>query len=156
MKRSYGQMMDHPHTPYVVHMGGSVAPYHDFPQQHYCSPQAPPQQALLFSNSFPSPTEYVNDGYMPATENMGYFTGDRSLSEPFVHQATESFHSSSSDTSSCNVSLGPATPPPMKFPAVPITPSHVVPRQKAKRTATVSRSFPLITIICHLLTMLLP
>lgn len=122
--------------------------YHDFqPGAFYTpQPQIAPHQ-VLFSNPqpFPSP-DYVNDGYIPTGESMGYFNTHRSLSEGYIHNPSnnDSFSSMSSGSSSCNASLGPATPPPAphhygptKFPAVPITPSHVVPRQKAKRTATV-------------------
>ncbi|CAK4033350.1 transcriptional regulatory [Lecanosticta acicola] len=138
MKRTYQQMLGH-HAPYVMSMDGSVQ-YHNFNQGHpYCSPPAPPHQPLLFSSPFPSQNEYVSEGYIPVTESMSYFMANRSLSEPFIHEPTESFGSSTSGESSCSVSIAPATPPPpppMKFPAVPITPSHVVSRQKAKRTAT--------------------
>lgn len=117
--------------------------YHDFQPGAFYTPPPPPPQQVLFSNPFPSPNEYVSDGYMPSAESMGYFPSHRSLSEGFIHNPNDSFSSVSSGSSSCNVSIGPATPPPAphhygptKFPAVPITPSHVVPRQKAKRTAT--------------------
>jgi hypothetical protein len=123
-------------------------PY-DFQPGAFYTPQPQPQIAphqVLFSNPqpFPSP-DYIQDGYMPTGDAMGYFSAQRSLSEGFIHNPSnnDSFSSMSSGSSSCNVSIGPATPPPAphhygpaKYPAVPITPSHVVPRQKAKRTAT--------------------
>ncbi|CZT20239.1 uncharacterized protein RCC_06097 [Ramularia collo-cygni] len=149
LKRSFQRMMqDQAHG--MVNMEN--VSYHDFQPGAFYTPP-PPQQPqiaphqVLFSNPqpFQSPNEFVHDGYLPTGDSMGYFPTHRSLSEGFVHQnnANDSFSSMSSGSSSCNVSIGPATPPPAphyhmptKFPAVPITPSHVVPRQKAKRTAT--------------------
>lgn len=141
LKRSY-QRMIHDQAHGMMNMEN--VSYHDFQPGAFYTPPPPPPQQVLFSNPFPSPNEYVTDGYLPSAESMGYFPTHRSLSESFVHNPSDSFGSMSSGSSSCNVSIGPATPPPAphhfgptKFPAVPITPSHVVPRQKAKRTATV-------------------
>jgi hypothetical protein len=150
LKRNYQRMMMDQHCQGMV----PVDYYNEFPPGVFYTPPPPPPQHVLFSNPFPSPYEYCStpDGYLPSSsgESTGYFAGHRSLSEPFAPGADSSF---SSGSSSCNASVGPATPPPTqtpgghpryssgqlpKFPAIPITPSHVVPRQKAKRTATVS------------------
>lgn len=128
----------------MMNMENVAAYHHDFQPGAFFQP--PPPQQVLFSNPFPSPNEYVTDGFLPTVESMGYFPSHRSMSESFIHShPNDSYSTVSSGSSSCNVSIGPATPPPAphhfgptKFPAVPITPSHVVPRQKAKRTATVS------------------
>lgn len=143
MKRDYQRMLDQ--TPMSLNMDGIA--YHDFNAGHYYSPPLQPPQQILFSNPFPTQGEYVSEGYIPTSE-AGFYAGPRSLSEPFIHNGNESFgqSSNSSASSSCSVSTAPTTPPPptftangpTKFPAVPITPSHHVPRQKAKRTATVS------------------
>lgn len=141
MKRGYQQMMEQ--TPISLGMNGVA--YQDFSGGHYYSPPLEPPQHILFSNPFPTHGEYVQEGYLPSSESS-FYSNSRSLSEPFnIHQPTESFGSSSSASSSCSASVAPATPPPVifthgptKFPAVPITPSHQPPRQKAKRTATVS------------------
>ncbi|KAK4610082.1 hypothetical protein CLAFUW4_13726 [Fulvia fulva] len=139
MKRGYQQMMEQ--TPISLGMNGVA--YQDFSGGHYYSPPLEPPQHILFSNPFPTHGEYVQEGYLPSSESS-FYSNSRSLSEPFnIHQPTESFGSSSSASSSCSASVAPATPPPVifthgptKFPAVPITPSHQPPRQKAKRTAT--------------------
>ncbi|KAF2159804.1 hypothetical protein M409DRAFT_29802 [Zasmidium cellare ATCC 36951] len=140
MKRDYQRMLDQ--TPMPLNMDGIA--YHDFTSGHYYSPPLQPPQQILFSNPFPAQGEYVSEGYIPSSE-AGFYAGPRSLSEPFIHQPGDSFgqSSNSSVSSSCSVSIAPTTPPPptfssgpTKFPAVPITPSHHVPRQKAKRTAT--------------------
>ncbi|KAF7185395.1 hypothetical protein HII31_13242 [Pseudocercospora fuligena] len=144
VKRSYHRMMEHA-TDCGIGMD-SVA-YQDFTHAgFYNTPPPPPPTAVLFSNPFPSSSpngEY--EGYIPTSESMYHFTAGRSHSEPFINNNSDSFISHSSASSSCGASLaGPATPPPpayngpttMKYPAVPITPSLVVPRQKAKRTAT--------------------
>ncbi|KAI5360318.1 Putative zn(2)-C6 fungal-type DNA-binding domain-containing protein [Septoria linicola] len=146
VKRSYHQMLDHVDTN-LAFDGVSVA-YHEMSRGGYYTPPPPaPHHTLFSSNPFPSSSPdvgYVEEGYLPS-EPMYSFSGNpnRSMSESYPHDATHSFGSASSTSSSCNVSLGPSTPPPQqyhstmtKLSAVPITPSHVQPRQKAKRTAT--------------------
>lgn len=155
VKRSFHQMLDHVDT--NLAFDGMPVPYHEMSRGGYYTPPPPGHQHTLYSNTpFPSssPTiEYVGDGgYIPADPTMYTFTGTpqrASFSEqgfPGGH-VNESFGSTSSVTSSCNVSLGPSTPPPQafdriptKYAPVPITPSSIQPRQKAKRTATVSVS----------------
>ncbi|EME84306.1 uncharacterized protein MYCFIDRAFT_214689 [Pseudocercospora fijiensis CIRAD86] len=151
VKRTYHRMMEHA-TECGIGMDGVA--YQDFTHAGFYTPPPPPPTAVLFSNPnpFSSPNgEY--EGYIPTSESMYQFAVSRSHSEPFINNhgntnnnnnTSDSFISHSSASSSCGASLaGPATPPPayngpmtMKYPAVPITPSHVVPRQKAKRTAT--------------------
>lgn len=145
VKRSYHNMMEQARECGVTMEG---MPYPDYSQGGYFAPTQqppppPPPASVLFSNpnSFSSPVEFVTDGYMPSSDV--YHFGTRSLSEPFINGQNGSFESSSSASSTCGASNGPATPPPtayvptMKFPAVPITPSHHIPRKKASRTATV-------------------
>lgn len=143
VKRSYHRMMDQA-SECGISMDGVA--YQDFTHPGFYTPPPPPPQVVLFSNPFPSPHgEY--EGYVSTAEPMYHFSAARSNSEPFLQNNSDSFISHSSASSSCDASLaGPATPPPpparngptmMKYPAVPITPSHAVPRQKAKRTATV-------------------
>lgn len=93
--------------------------------RHYPHPPPPPQQ-VLFNNPFSLPEDYVKD---------------RPLSNGFTRIPGDWASSASSATFGrsdvVNISIGPATPPApyqygsTKFPAVPITPAHPVPRQKA-------------------------
>ncbi|CAK1363060.1 unnamed protein product [Cercospora beticola] len=147
VKRNYTQMIDHVDA--NLAFDGVPVAYHEMSRGGYYTPPPPPgPQHTLFSNPFPSSSPdvgYVEEGYLQAN-HMYNFNGNpnRSMSEGYIHAPGDSFGGSSSASSSCNASLGPATPPPpqvygpttTKFPAVPITPSHVQPRQKAKRTAT--------------------
>ncbi|SMR64303.1 unnamed protein product [Zymoseptoria tritici ST99CH_3D1] len=148
LKRNFQRMMMDHHSHGMIAM--EQPHYNEFPPGVFYTPPPPPPQHVLFSNPFPvSPYEYSPDDYFPS-ESTGYYNADRSCSDPFIQEVDSSFSGMESGSSSCNVSVGPATPPsatsplhhhytegrPTKFPAVPITPSPSTPRQKAKRTAT--------------------
>lgn len=148
VKRSFHQMLDHVDT--NLSFDDMSVPYHAMSRAGYYTTPPPTghhQHTLFSSNPYETSSPnvgYVEDGYLPPDHTMYTFTGtpNRSISESFPHTANESFGSASSAASSCNE---PSTPPPRvfgplmaKYPAVPITPSHAQPRQKAKRTATVS------------------
>lgn len=161
VKRSHYQMLDHVDT--NLAFDGIPVQYHEMSRGGYYTPPPPGHQHTLYSNtpfpSSPATVQYIEDGgYLPSDNTMYTFTGTpvhqrSSFSEGFPSHVNESFGSTSSAASSCNVSLGPSTPPPqafernpMKFAPVPITPSSIQPRQKAKRTATVSSSRPTVPI----------
>ncbi|KAL9527038.1 hypothetical protein SMMN14_09484 [Sphaerulina musiva] len=146
VKRSFHQMLDHVDT--NLSFDDMSVPYHAMSRAGYYTTPPPTghhQHTLFSSNPYETSSPnvgYVEDGYLPPDHTMYTFTGtpNRSISESFPHTANESFGSASSAASSCNE---PSTPPPRvfgplmaKYPAVPITPSHAQPRQKAKRTAT--------------------
>lgn len=161
VKRSFHQMLDHVDT--NLSFDDMSVPYHAMSRAGYYTTPPPTghhQHTLFSSNPYETSSPnvgYVEDGYLPPDHTMYTFTGtpNRSISESFPHTANESFGSASSAASSCNE---PSTPPPRvfgplmaKYPAVPITPSHAQPRQKAKRTATVSSLMdkaPLFFIFC--------
>lgn len=161
VKRSFHQMLDHVDT--NLSFDDMSVPYHAMSRAGYYTTPPPTghhQHTLFSSNPYETSSPnvgYVEDGYLPPDHTMYTFTGtpNRSISESFPHTANESFGSASSAASSCNE---PSTPPPRvfgplmaKYPAVPITPSHAQPRQKAKRTATVSSLMdkaPLFSIFC--------
>lgn len=139
MKRNYQTMIE----PQPIAMMDGIA-YHDFSQGGYYSSPPPPQMTLL-SHSFNAPDGgYGHEVYGPVATESGFYPAHRASPDSAIHFPGDSF-GSMSNNSSCSTSLSATSPPPQPM-RVAIPTNHIIPRQKAKRTATVSHRPSIIRI----------
>lgn len=98
-------------------------------------PTTPPQPQPTMPHTHYTPQfEYHRFSF---TEPMPEHSCERSLSEPFIFQAN------TPPRAEPRLSI-PSNAQSYKFPAVPISPIHITPRVKAKRTPTVSNICPVV------------